>query len=110
MKIKKAFKILTPLIFLSSLQAVIVSSCNSNNKPSPDPTPSDVKTKKEFKKFVKFPTELYKGNKYYVPPMELDELNLTNPKDISVSGIEQISVKGDINENFKNTFFIYIFR
>ena len=49
MKIKKAFKILTPLIFLSSLQAVIVSSCNSNNKPSPDPTPSDVKTKKEFK-------------------------------------------------------------
>ena len=49
MKIKKVFKILTPLIFLSSLQAVIVSSCNSNNKPSPDPTPSDVKTKKEFK-------------------------------------------------------------
>ena len=49
MKIKKAFKILTPLIFLSSLQAVIVSSCNSNNKPSPDPTPSDVKTKKEFR-------------------------------------------------------------
>ena len=47
MKIKKVFKILTPLIFLSSLQAVIVSSCNSNNKPSPDPTPSDVKTKKE---------------------------------------------------------------
>ncbi len=40
----------------------------------------EVKTKKEFKKFVKFPTELYKGNKYYVPPMELDELNLTNPK------------------------------
>ena len=24
----------------------------------------EVKTKKEFKKFVKFPTELYKGNKY----------------------------------------------
>lgn len=39
-----------------------------------------VKTKKEFKKFVKFPTELYKGNPYYVPPFEIDELNLTNPK------------------------------
>ena len=40
----------------------------------------EVKTKKDFKKFVKFPTQLYKGNKYYVPPMEIDELNLTNPK------------------------------
>lgn len=39
-----------------------------------------VKTKKEFKKFVKFPTELYKNNPYYVPPIELDELNLMNPK------------------------------
>lgn len=39
-----------------------------------------VNTKKEFKKFVKFPTELYKNNPYYVPPIELDELNLTNPK------------------------------
>lgn len=40
----------------------------------------EVKTKKEFKKFVKFPTKLYAGNPYYVPPMESDELNLTNPK------------------------------
>lgn len=40
----------------------------------------EVKTKKEFKKFVKFPTELYKDNKNYVPPFELDEFNLTNPK------------------------------
>ncbi len=39
-----------------------------------------IKNKKEFKKFVKFPTELYKNNPYYVPPMEIDELNLTNPK------------------------------
>ncbi|MBP3630573.1 MAG: GNAT family N-acetyltransferase [Clostridia bacterium] len=39
-----------------------------------------VKSKKEFKKFVKFPTELYKNNPYYVPPIELDEYNLTNPK------------------------------
>lgn len=40
----------------------------------------EVKTKKEFKKFVRFPTELYAGNPYYVPPIELDEYNLTNPK------------------------------
>ncbi len=39
-----------------------------------------IKSKKEFKKFVKFPTELYKNNPYYVPPIELDEYNLTNPK------------------------------
>jgi len=40
----------------------------------------EAKTRKDFKKFVKFPTELYKDNPYYVPPFELDELNLTNPK------------------------------
>lgn len=40
----------------------------------------EVKNRKEFKKFVKFPTILYKDNPYYVPPIELDELNLTNPK------------------------------
>lgn len=40
----------------------------------------EVKTKRDFKKFVKFPTKLYKGNKNYVHPFELDELNLTNPK------------------------------
>lgn len=40
----------------------------------------EVKTKREFKKFVKFPTELYKDNPNYIPPIELDEYNLTNPK------------------------------
>lgn len=40
----------------------------------------EVKSKREFKKFVKFPTELYKDNPNYVPPIELDEYNLTNPK------------------------------
>ena len=39
-----------------------------------------INSKKEMKKFVKFPTDLYKGNPNYVPPFELDELNLTNPK------------------------------
>lgn len=36
--------------------------------------------KKDFKKFVRFPDKLYKDNKYYVPPFEMDELDLTNPK------------------------------
>ena len=40
----------------------------------------EVKTRREFKKFVKFPTELYKDNPNYIPPFELDEFNLTNPK------------------------------
>ena len=39
-----------------------------------------VTSKKDMKKFVKFPTELYKDNPYYVPPIELDELNLAKPK------------------------------
>ena len=39
-----------------------------------------IRNKKDFKKFVRFPTELYKDSPYYVPPIELDELNLTNPK------------------------------
>lgn len=40
----------------------------------------EAKSRKDFKKFVKFPTNLYKNNPYYIPPFELDELNLTNPK------------------------------
>lgn len=40
----------------------------------------EVKSKRDFKKFVRFPCELYKGCPYYVPAIELDEYNLTNPK------------------------------
>lgn len=40
----------------------------------------EAKTRRDFKKFVKFPTELYKDNPNYIPPFELDEFNLTNPK------------------------------
>lgn len=40
----------------------------------------EVKTRREFKKFVKFPTWLYRNDENYVPPFELDEFNLTNPK------------------------------
>ena len=39
-----------------------------------------VENKRDFKKFVKFPSELYKNHPYYVPSFELDEYNLTNPK------------------------------
>lgn len=37
-------------------------------------------TKRDFKKFVRFPDKLYRGNEFYVPPIEFDELNMTNPK------------------------------
>lgn len=40
----------------------------------------EVKSKRDFKKFVKFPVTLYKDSVFYVPPMEQDEFNLTNPK------------------------------
>lgn len=34
-----------------------------------------VTTRKELKQFVRFANKLYKGNKYYVPSMPLDDLN-----------------------------------
>lgn len=34
----------------------------------------------DIKKFVKFPTELYKNNKNYVPPMEMDEYKMATKK------------------------------
>lgn len=35
-----------------------------------------VETKKDLKAFVRFPYELYKGNAYWVPPLEWDEMNV----------------------------------
>lgn len=35
----------------------------------------EVKTKKDIKNFVRYPIELYKGNKYFVPNLETDEIN-----------------------------------
>lgn len=35
-----------------------------------------VETKKDLKAFVRFPYELYKGNAYWVPPLEFDEMNV----------------------------------
>ena len=37
-----------------------------------------VSTNKELKTFVRFANKLYKGNKYYVPSMPLDDLNTLN--------------------------------
>ncbi len=37
-------------------------------------TVKEISTKKELKKFVKFPFKLYKNNKYWVPPIIKDEV------------------------------------
>lgn len=39
-----------------------------------------VSTGKEMRTFVRFGNRLYKGNKYYVPSMPMDDLNTLNPK------------------------------
>lgn len=39
-----------------------------------------VETKKELKTFVRFANRMYKGNKYYVPAMPMDEINTLDPK------------------------------
>ena len=39
-----------------------------------------VTTKKQLKQFVDFQPKLYKGNKYYVPPIRSDELQVFTPK------------------------------
>lgn len=40
----------------------------------------EVKTKKQRKQFVDFPTKLYEGNPYYVHPLRGDELGIFTPK------------------------------
>lgn len=40
----------------------------------------EVKTKKDIKNFIDFPTKLYKGVKQYVHPLRMDEFDLFNPK------------------------------
>jgi hypothetical protein len=47
-------------------------------------TVEEVITKKDLKKFVKFPAELYKNNQYWVPPLIFDEMqNLRKDKNPS---------------------------
>lgn len=43
-------------------------------------TITEINSKAEKRKFVKFPIQLYKGNPYYVPPLILDELETINPE------------------------------
>ena len=40
----------------------------------------EVKTKCDLKKFVKFPFSLYKGNKFWVPPIINDEVKTLMPE------------------------------
>lgn len=41
---------------------------------------TEVKTKKDLRRFVKFPMNLYKGSPYYVPNLYFDEMNALNPQ------------------------------
>ncbi len=43
-------------------------------------TVKSVSSRKELMTFVRFANKLYKGNRYYVPSMPLDDLNTFNPK------------------------------
>ncbi|MBQ2067530.1 MAG: N-acetyltransferase [Paludibacteraceae bacterium] len=40
----------------------------------------EIHTKKEIKQFIEFANNLYKGDKYYCPPLFFDEMNCFNPK------------------------------
>ena len=40
----------------------------------------EIRSKKELKKFVKFPFELYKNNPYWIPPLISEELDSFDPK------------------------------
>ena len=39
-----------------------------------------VSTRKDLKTFVRFGNKLYKGNKYYVPSMPMDDMNTLDKK------------------------------
>jgi len=41
---------------------------------------TEVKTRKDLKKFIKFGTDLYDKNEFFCPPLVFDELNTFNPK------------------------------
>lgn len=40
----------------------------------------EIHSRSDLKKFVKFPLELYKNNKYFVPPILMDEINTFFPE------------------------------
>ena len=48
-----------------------------------------IDSKKDYKRFVRFPNELYKDNPNYVPPMEADEIKMTTKKNAHYDKCEQ---------------------
>ena len=48
-----------------------------------------ISKRKDFKRFVKFPTELYRNNSNYIPPMESDEYKMTTKRNAHYSECEQ---------------------
>ncbi|MEO8232943.1 MAG: hypothetical protein ABI638_11710 [Ignavibacteriota bacterium] len=40
----------------------------------------EVSSKKDLKNFIAFPYRLYKGNKYYIPPLRIDEMKTLSKK------------------------------
>lgn len=48
----------------------------------------EAKTRKDFKRFVRFQNQLYKGNAFYVPALEVDELKLFSPKNPSWNEVD----------------------
>ncbi len=40
----------------------------------------EVVSNKDLKKFIDFPYKLYAGNKFWIPQLRFDEMNLFNPK------------------------------
>ena len=43
-------------------------------------TLKEISSKKDLKKFISFPYDLYKGNKYFIPPLRFDEMKSLNKK------------------------------
>ena len=48
-----------------------------------------ISKKKDYKKFIRFPTELYKDNPNYIPPMESDEYKMTTPRNAHFEECDQ---------------------
>jgi len=48
----------------------------------------EAKTRKDIKRFVRFQNELYKGNAFFVPALESDELKFFSPKNPSWNEVE----------------------
>lgn len=48
-----------------------------------------IEKRKDYKKFVRFPTKLYKDNPNYIPPMESDEYKMTTNRNAHYKECEQ---------------------